>query len=164
MNAFVIDAFGFARQQESREGTIAIAEMARMLEDCADNSGEIHWQLRGDVHALDVPQLKLQVEGTVQLMCQRCLQPFAFAIDSHSSLMLAKNDEHADEIDAMLDDESLDVIVASQAFNIFELIEDEALLALPLSPRHETCPDTSVLDSANVTKELPFAALTRLKQ
>ncbi|MBI3230329.1 MAG: DUF177 domain-containing protein [Burkholderiales bacterium] len=164
MNAFVIDAFGFARQQDSREGKIAIADMARMLEDCADDSGEISWQLQGTVHALDVPQLNLHVKGTVQLMCQRCLQPFAFEVDSHSSLMLAKNDEHADEIDALLDDESLDVIVASHAFNIFELIEDEALLALPLSPRHETCPDSSVMDLANDTKELPFAALTRLKQ
>lgn len=164
MNALIIDAFGFARQKESQQGEIAIAEMARLLEDCADNSGHIAWQLQGGVHELDVPKLALHVSGKVQLMCQRCLQPFAFAIDSRSELMLAKNDEHADEIDAMLDDESLDVIVASQTFNLFELIEDEALLALPLSPKHETCPDTSLLDNANDTKELPFAALTRLKQ
>ncbi len=164
MNALVIDAFGFARQKETQQGEIAVAEMARLLEDCADSSGHITWRLEGGVHELDVPQLTLHVSGTVQLMCQRCLQAFAFAIDSRSTLMLAKNDEHADEIDAMLDDESLDVIVASQAFNVFELIEDEALLALPLAPKHEICPDTSLLDHANDTRELPFAALTRLKQ
>lgn len=164
MNAFVIDAFGFARQKEQREGQIAVAEMARLLEDCADQSGTIHWRVVGDVHKLDVPQLNLHVAGEVQLTCQRCLQAFAFEIDSNSSLMLAKDDEHADEIDALLDDESLDVIVASQEFNLFELIEDEALLALPLAPKHETCPDASLLEKGQDTKELPFAALTRLKQ
>lgn len=163
MNDFVIDAFGFARQKERREGEIPLATMQRMLEDCADASGTIKWQVVGDVHKLDVPQLHLHVTGTVQLMCQRCLQPFAFEIDSRSELMLATDDQHADEIDALLDDESLDVIVASSAFNLFELIEDEALLALPLSPRHEACPDTSLLDAAQDKKELPFAALVGIK-
>lgn len=164
MNAFVIDAFGFARQKEHREGQIAVADLQRLQEDCADASGQITWRVVGGVHQLDVPQLSLHVAGTVQLTCQRCLQAFAFEIDSQSELMLAKNDEHADEIDALLDDESLDVIVASQEFNLFELIEDEALLALPLAPKHEACPDASLLELGKDTQELPFAALTRLKQ
>lgn len=164
MNSFVIDAFSFARGAERREGQIAVADMPRLLADCADSSGQINWTLVGGNHQMDVPQLALQISGQVQLMCQRCLHSFAFEVASSSVLILAKDDDQADELEAMLDDESLDVILASQTFNLFELIEDEALLALPLSPRHEVCPDASLLEKVQNDKELPFATLKGLQQ
>jgi uncharacterized protein len=43
------------------------------------------------------------------------------------------------------------------------LVEDEALLALPQSPRHEVCPDSSLLDKVKSEKISPFDALKSLK-
>jgi uncharacterized protein len=164
MNAFVIDAFEFCRIKERREGAIAVADLPRLVEDCADTSGTLQWSLEGGMHKLGFPQFSLSVSATVQLMCQRCLTPYPFVIGPTSILVLAKDDEAADEIEAMLDDESIDVIVGNKAFNIRELIEDEALLALPLSPRHPVCPDVSLMEAAQDEKELPFSALKGLKQ
>jgi uncharacterized protein len=42
------------------------------------------------------------------------------------------------------------------------LVEDEALLALPLSPRHEQCPG-DVPTSGKEKAESPFAVLKKLK-
>jgi uncharacterized protein len=35
---------------------------------------------------------------------------------------------------------------------LLDLIEDEALLALPQSPKHEVCPDTGLLDKLKTEK------------
>jgi uncharacterized protein len=164
MNAFVIDAFEFCRLKEHREGSIAVADLARFAEDCADTSGTLQWSLDGGASKLGHPQFTLSVSATVQLMCQRCLTVYAFDMASTSLLILANDDEIADEIEELLDDEAIDVIVGSRAFNIRELVEDEALLALPLSPKHPVCQDSTMVDVARTEKELPFSALKGMKQ
>src|SRR5476649_2793256 len=84
MNAFVIDAFEFSRINGSREGVTPVAEMTRLTKDCADNSGTIAWQVVGGTGKMGFPELTLSVSGTVQLVCQRCLTPFAHHIDASS--------------------------------------------------------------------------------
>ncbi|WP_312434221.1 DUF177 domain-containing protein [Janthinobacterium sp.] len=163
MNAFVIDAFDFCRISGSREGVTPVAEMTRLTKDCADDSGDIAWKIAGSTSKLGYPQLTLSVNGTVQLVCQRCLAPFAYDIDSSTVLMLGKDDEHADEIEEIIDDESIDVIVGSRSMDAAALIEDEALLALPQVPKHDVCPDTAQLDALKTEKKSPFAALKDLK-
>ncbi len=161
MNAFVIDAFDFCRINGSREGATPVAEMTRLTKDCFDSSGTLAWKLVGSA-GKGYPQLTLSVSGTVQLTCQRCLTPFAYAIDSTTVLVLAKDDEHADEVEEIIDDEAIDVIVGSRAMNIADLVEDEALLALPFSPKHDACPDSTLVDSITTEKKSPFAALKGL--
>jgi uncharacterized protein len=163
MSAFVIDAFEFCRNNGHREGVTPVAEMTRLAADCADPSGEIAWSIQGGKTRQGYPMLTLAVSGTVQLVCQRCLTPFPYAIDSSTVLVLGKDDEEADEIEEILDDESIDVIVGSHASDIRDLLEDEALLALPQAPKHEVCPDTKLLDSLKSEKVSPFAALKNLK-
>lgn len=165
MNAFLIDAFEYSRHKEQRQGDIAVADFARLTEELADNSGSVRWSLRGTVDSLGFSQLKLSVSGSVRLMCQRCLVPFPFEIASESTLILARNEVNADEIDALLADDTIDVIVGSKVLNVAELIEDEALLAIPLAPKHDTCPDHAALDRLQgVKKASPFAALKDIKK
>jgi len=163
MSAFVIDAFEFCRSNGHREGVTPVAEMSRLNKDCADQSGEIAWTVDGTTSKQGYPQLTLAVSGTVQLMCQRCLTPFAYPMDSSTVLILGKDDTHADEIEEALDDDSIDVIVGSRSCDMRDLIEDEALLALPQVPKHETCPETKVLDVLASDKPSPFAGLKNLK-
>jgi len=163
MSAFVIDAFEFCRSNGHREGVTPVAEMTRLVKDCADPSGEITWSIDGGQTRQGYPSMTLSVAGTVQLVCQRCLGPFSYQIDSSTMLVLGKDDAEADEIEEVLDDESIDVIVGSHAADIRELLEDEALLALPQAPKHEVCPDTKLMDSLKSDKVSPFAALKSLK-
>jgi uncharacterized protein len=163
MSAFVIDAFEFCRNNGHREGVTPVAEMTRLAADCADPSGEIRWSIQGGATPEGYPSLTLSVAGTVHLVCQRCLQPLVHEIDSTTMLVLGRDDEDADEIEEVLGDESVDVIVGSRSCDIRDLLEDEALLALPQSPKHEVCPDTTLLDSLKSEKVSPFAGLKNLK-
>ncbi len=140
MEAILIDAFEFCRLGEVREGEFAVADLPRLAAEAVNATGALRWSLKGGKHAQGYPQLTLTVNGSVQLMCQRCLTPFAFAIDAESVLVLAQDEAGADELEAALDDESIEVIAGSRQFNLTDLVEDEALLALPVSPRHEVCP------------------------
>jgi uncharacterized protein len=163
MSAFVIDAFDFCRTDGYREGTTPVAEMTRLAADCADSSGTMSWSIQGGQTRQGYPMMTLSVAGTVQLVCQRCLAPFGYDVDSSTVLVLGKDDTEADEIEEILDDESIDVIVGSHAADIRQLLEDEALLALPQAPKHEVCPDTTLVDSIKSEKVSPFAALKSLK-
>lgn len=163
MNAIVIDAFEFCRSNGSQQGVTPVAEMTRLTKDCADTSGTITWKVEGGTGKMGFPQLKLSVAGTVQLVCQRCLTPYAHTIDSSTLLMLGKDDQQADEIEEMIDDETIDVIVGSRTMTVADLVEDEALLALPHTPKHDVCPDNALLDKAKSEKISPFDALKGLK-
>jgi uncharacterized protein len=163
MSAFVIDAFEFCRNNGYREGVTPVAEMTRLAAEAADPSGEINWAIQGGQTRQGYPSLTLSVTGAVQLVCQRCLAPFSYHVDSSTMLVLGKDDAEADEIEEVLDDETIDVIVGSHSADLMQLLEDEALLALPQAPKHEVCPDTQVLDSLKSVKVSPFAALKSLK-
>ncbi|MBR7745009.1 YceD family protein [Undibacterium baiyunense] len=177
MQAFVIDSFTFCQHRELREGSTKIADFPRLSVECANKDGVLNWSLQGGLNHLGFPQLSLVVDGHFQLMCQRCLTPFEFAVDSQSELILAKNDDHADEIESMLEDDEVDVVVGSKTFNVMELIEDEALLAIPQSPKHAVCPDVigsfnqseaannvDAVDAASTSgKVSPFAVLKKLQ-
>ena len=140
-----------------------VAEMSRLIKDCADNSGQVSWAVDGATSKQGYPQLTLSVSGTVQLMCQRCLTPYAFEMDAGTVLMLGKDDDQADEIETLLSDDSIDVIVGSRSCDLRDLIEDEALLALPQVPKHDACPDSTLLDGLKSEKPSPFASLKDLK-
>src|SRR5471032_2760789 len=123
MNAIVIDAFDFCRSNGSQHGVTPVGEMTRLIKDCADTSGTITWTVAGGTSKMGFPQLTLSVSGTVRLVCQRCLTPYAYHIDASTSLLLGKDDEQADEIEEMIDDETIDVIVGSRAMDVMDLVE-----------------------------------------
>ena len=165
MDAFVIDAFAFARLNERREGDIALKDLHRLTAELVSDEGLLRWSLQGGSNQHGHPQLILSVAGKVQLKCQRCLKPLDHVIDSESALVLAPDEGSADEMDALLADEDVEVIVGSRSFDLVQLIEDEALLALPLSPRHNVCPDQTGLDALKEEKkDSPFSVLKDLKK
>jgi len=164
MNAFVIDAFEFCRLKERREGEVAVSDLPRLANELADKSGTLRWTLQGGSNMRGHPQMSVSVSGTVRLMCQRCLTPFDFDFASDSTLVLAPDEDSADEIDALLEDESVEVIVGSRNFDISQVIEDDALLTVPLSPKHEVCPGHVAPDVVKDEKVSPFAVLKNLKQ
>ncbi len=165
MDGFIIDAFAFCRLKERRQGELPVAELKRLSAETVDSSGVLQWALQGDTNQYGHAQLTLSVSGVIKLKCQRCLQALKQKIDSTSVLVLAQDDASADEIEELLADEDVEVIVGSHEFDLLQIIEDEALLALPVSPKHEVCPDQTALDSLKEEKkESPFSVLKTLKK
>lgn len=165
MDDFVIDAFEFCRRKELRNGEFAVADLSRLAAETVDSSGVLQWSLQGGANQHGHSQLTLSVAGKVKLKCQRCLQALEQAIDSASILVLAQDEASADEMEGLLADEDVEVIVGSREFDLRQVIEDEALLALPLSPKHEVCPDQGAISALNEEKkDSPFSVLKNLKK
>ncbi len=162
MSAKNVDSFEFCQQQQQLVGQTAVAEFARLSAELAATSGMLDWTITGGRHSSGVPQLSLKVGGQISLVCQRCLSPMSHLLSSESTLLLGKDEADADEVEARIEDESLDVIAGSASMDLMVLLEDEALLALPLSPKHAECPGD--LPTAGAEKaESPFAVLKKLR-
>jgi len=107
-------------------------EMTRLAAECADKSGEIAWSIEGGQTRQGYPMLTLSVSGTVQLVCQRCLTPFGYALDSSTVLVLGKDDAEADEIASVLFNQHADrsvgqhhAIAAREFINQAVVVADE---------------------------------------
>ena len=84
-------------------------------------------------------------------------------LEKYGFLWIWMGDEaSADETEEKLDDDSIDVIVGDAQQDLLQLVEDDALLALPLSPRHDVCPGDAPAVPQD-KRESPFAALKGLK-
>jgi len=165
MKAPVIDAFEFCRLEERTEGRFQVAELGRLVGECVDDSGSVEWVLQGGADQYGHPRLRLSVSGTLRLMCQRCLRPFTYPIDTDSVLILATDEAGADAIEERLADDAVDVIVGSRQMDVAALVEDDALLAIPPAPKHEVCPDRIAATDAPVAeKPSPFSVLKDLRQ
>jgi uncharacterized protein len=99
--------------------------------------------------------LTVEISGELRLVCQRCLGPLAFPLAARSELELAETES---EIEAAGDD--VDRVLATKAMDVATLVEDEAILALPMAPLHGRC-ETGVAPEAAV-KAGPFASLAGL--
>lgn len=160
----VLDGPGeFCRKKQKCEGKVKVADLERLSVVCASKSGEVRWTVAGKMNLSGHSQLDLTVKGRIDLMCQRCLEAFSFDLDSKAAIILARSEKEADEIEEALDEDDLtEVIVGGETIDILVLVEDEVLLTIPLSPRHDICPDTSGLVFSE-KQESPFAVLQNLK-
>ncbi len=162
MSATIVDGFEFCRTGEQRSGATAVAAFERLAVESVDKAGDIRWTFAGGRHPKGYPQLTMTVEGEVALVCQRCLAAYRQPLASQTALVLARDEADADATEENLADDSIDVIVGSTALNLLQLVEDEVLLSLPLSPKHEVCPGDAPKPVSG-KPDSPFSVLKQLK-
>lgn len=113
--------------------------------------------------------LEFQVEGVVKVLCQRCLNSLAVDIGGLYRLALLKNENEiaqVEDFEYLLLDE-IDMGSANRMLPIKQLLEDELLLVLPMSPRHDDCQivlhTQEFKEDTKTEKDNPFAVLSALK-
>ena len=154
-----IDSLDFAKNRSQLSGELRVADLSRLSDVLESSAGALRYTLRGDVNALDVPYLTLTLAGSCRLQCQRCLSGLDFQVDVENSVLLRTQAE----LDALEDDdEAFDSILAESNLDIQNLLEEELVLSLPISPRHESC---QAVAGQGLQKDVehPFAALAKLK-
>jgi uncharacterized protein len=158
----------FCKQGQALQGQWPLAGMQRLVAGLAAVPvDEVSWQVQGQLLPVTGGEaqtwLTLEARAQVLLQCQRCLQPLTEALNLERRFRFVRNEDEA----ARLDEESEDDVLALPArLDLHELLEDELILALPLVPRHETCPQPLPLpetpaDAAEPAPK-PFAALAAL--
>src|SRR5205085_9007806 len=107
--------------------------------------------------------LRLSVEGTLPLRCQRCLGTLAYEVQAEQLLVLATSQEEIDAEPATVDQP--DRVIAAKEMPVRDLVEDELILALPYAPRHEDCePRHEGIDVQSERAMSPFAGLRGIMQ
>lgn len=169
-----LDVEAFAKEGGRLEGRWPLRSFVRLGESAHAEAGpvesdEVAWQAQGELRPVrgGSPEIWLHVaaQASLNLECQRCLQPVAVPLTVQRSFRFVADEATAAEIDADCED---DVLVLTRALNLGELVEDELILGLPLVPRHASCPQplSPPAESAEPLEERPhpFAALAALKR
>ncbi len=151
----VIDGFEFASAGATQQGVLPLSGFERLRDMLASDAGEVAYELKGVRDERGRPGLRLQVRGTLQQRCQRCLGPLAFEVQVDELLVLAASQAAIDADPA--DVESPDRVLAAREMAVADLVEDELILALPYAPRHERC--AAQPQAERVATVRPFADL-----
>jgi uncharacterized protein len=158
----IINSIEFARKSLEIHDTIPVFEMTRVQDMLFSPEGVLSWQLVGLVDDDNKPMLNLQVNGTVNLKCVRCLESFAFDLNIDSLFVVLADESMLPSEQDDIEDE-LDYLVADPHMQVSQLIEDEVLLALPYAPKHDVSV-CGVKDKViEVGKPNPFKVLQGLK-
>ncbi|MGH8744241.1 MAG: YceD family protein [Burkholderiales bacterium] len=158
----VVDSLAFARGSKALRGKIPVAELPRLRDYLYSTAGVIEYELRGTVNFRGKPQLHLSIQGRICLKCQRCLGELVHYVDRVGNLLLIENKNDFPEITE--ENEAVDCIPAEIALDVLALIEEEIILGLPLSPRHDAaaCRISEEFDGSR-TVRTAFASLATLK-
>jgi uncharacterized protein len=183
----------FAADAQQAEGDWAVAELPRLADsECPPDVGSplkaaagadsptlptraerdlarrVRWQAVGShrrVGGEDQVWMHLLAGADVVLQCQRCLLPLTQAVHVDRHFRFVADEDTAAVLDDEIEDE---VLVLAKSLNLRDLVEDEMLLALPLVPRHDVCPEAVPLQFGDVEaveeKANPFASLAALRK
>lgn len=141
------------------QGKLLAASLPRLRE-----TGAVVEDLEVDIELSDEAGswLRGSVAGTLDLECQRCLKRFPWALRMDLRLRLVGSEEEEARVIA----ECETCLIEDDSLALRDAIEDEILLALPMTPRCGAC--EAVLSAAPQTgdngRESPFAALKQLKR
>ncbi|MDH5206733.1 MAG: YceD family protein [Hylemonella sp.] len=168
-----LDVKAFAKAGADLSGQESLSKYGRLMEEAGGRGADrpVQWRARGETRAgaggLAQLWLHLQVQLSLPLICQRCMQGMDHDMALERSFRFVATEAQAEAEDEEAEE---DVLALSPSFNLHELIEDELLMALPLVPRHERCPTEVTLaardddfDAAEAAKPNPFAVLADLK-
>ncbi len=161
-----IDSLDFARKGLELRGEVPVSELPRLHDVLAAPGGQVSYVLRGVPGKDGKATLELAMEGSCQLRCQRCMQSLPYTIKTVSLLMPVPESElegslpESGELD---EEEEVDRIPADAHLDVLGLVEDEILLGLPFSPRHELGACAAAAENTPAERRNPFAALRELK-
>lgn len=166
-----IPEFGQAGGQLS--GAQPLERFERLAAEAVESidSLQVQWSAQGeqrhDAGGHAEPWVHLQASADLPLTCQRCLAPVRTHIGVDRWFRFVADEETAAALDEELEE---DVLVVSRDFDLLGLVEDELLMELPITPRHDVCPQDVPLsvqdpdfDSAEKGRANPFAALAKLR-
>jgi uncharacterized protein len=168
-----LDVRRFAEEGARLEGSEPLRAWSRLADEAEGRGADaaVHWSAEGELREpgrlRPLVWVHLRAGAHLELICQRCLNPVAVDVAVDRSFRFAP-----DEATAATEDDASeeDVLAESRSFDLLELVEDELLMAMPVVPRHEVCPETlpsaageQEFGAAQAQRENPFAVLGRLK-
>ncbi len=161
-----ISPLQFARSGRSLEQQLPIDRFERAESILANREGKVQVSLNFGLDQSDTPTLQGTLSATLQLPCQRCMEPMEVTIESPINMALIESEEE----EATLPEQYEPLLVDDKHFSLFEFIEDELILAIPVVCSHEEADCSAArylqdeVELPVVEKENPFQVLEQLKK
>lgn len=157
------DAFRLARLRETLHGDATVADLPRLAQSVLDPGARIQYDIEGRVDDEGHPGALMTLSGRLPLRCERCNEPLHFMLEREVPFRFVQDEQ---ELNALpIEDDEVEEVVGSPAMDVLAWIEDEAILSLPLVPRHEDCAvPLPAAEVAGAGRPNPFAALAGLKR
>lgn len=144
------------------KGCLKLSQVPRLASLVNTNDAEIEVIFEFTLNEYRNASIKGHIETNLTLQCQRCLEPVIQFIDLDFDLLI-------DSSDIEIKSFQQETVYTDEGYlDMFKLIEDELMLALPLIMKHEDSSCNPYLlsgseDSPVVTTNNPFAVLGSLK-
>lgn len=128
-----VDPFRLAEQGVTLTGTLPLAQMIRLKSNVCSSEGLVSARFEFATDEQGVCFLNGHAEAVLLLACQRCMEPFEYAIITDFALGVVRTLEEANQLPEQYDP----ALVQEGQLALRELVEDELILNLPIIPRHE---------------------------
>lgn len=173
LNAHRLNMKAFAHEGAALVESTPLPSLERLALEAHElpSGAAASWEARGELRpspgAEDAIWLHLKAHAVVPLTCQRCMAAVATPLHVDQWFRFVDSEDIAMAED---DQSEEDLLVMEPQFDLLALVEDELVMALPLVPMHEHCPNPPVLSAGDdeiavpdTEKPNPFAVLAQLK-
>jgi uncharacterized protein len=154
------DVFELARTGAALEGALPLAAALRLRAGLRHNRGALSFRFEGRFDERGRPAALLHVWGELPLVCDRCQRALELQLDHRAAFFFVRSEAELARLPVT--DEPDEPLVGSRRFDVAALVEDEAILCVPISPRHAQCA-LPVPAAPGDGGRKPFAALARLR-
>jgi uncharacterized protein len=163
----VIDPFRLATSGQILSGEFKLSGMHRLAPLLEDDQGTVHYEIEFGIDDMGIRNVHGHIQAKLKLLCQRCLQPMEFEVNTEVALGVVQSSLEAEQLPGHYEP----LLVEGRGISLVEMIEDELLLAVPIVPMHalEQCEAATHHETGDGAsgdaeiKENPFAILADLK-
>ena len=134
-----VDNLEFALASKVLTVSILLQDLPRARDLLDDLSGEVTCKLIGGKDSQNRPTICIEIYGIISTLCQICLKPISFPANHVWTVTVFDNE--VDQMQSLFSEDAncSDGILADTEFDVLSFIEDEIIMLLPISPRHEKC-------------------------
>jgi uncharacterized protein len=147
-------------------GCLAVSRLQRLRSILASDEAQIEARIAFSRDEENRAVLALSLAATVEVTCQRCLQPMSIEFDGESQLGVVSDDEQAQQLPAHLEP----LVTGGETCDLWSVVEDELILGLPFVSYHDTRECKQLLEDysqpasgQDPVEESPFSILEQLK-
>jgi len=113
-------------------GELELKQLTRLQDLLHSDAGSVNASLKFRRHRTGCVTVDLEYETTLEIVCQRCLEPMARRVSECISLALLESEA----METNMPEGFEPVVLPVGRLQPAGLLEDELIIALPLSPRH----------------------------
>ena len=156
-----IEPARLADAESHLQGKLNTDAMQRLKDLILDPSGPVELDLAFGRDERGVIRITGDYRVNVSLRCQRCLELMEMTLSNPFNIGLVPPDGSGDRISGEFEP----IIMEGSAIELLTLVEDELLLALPMSAVHalEDCPAAEDVRERAPKKPNPFEVLKKIK-